>query len=310
MSLHVDPKAAAEAEHWLKSARAWADEHLRSFLDTASLGPPEISLAVRYALQGGGKRIRPALVKLVAEGVRWAPEGSEEAADLDRTMGAAAVAIECVHTYSLVHDDLPCMDDDDLRRGRPTVHRAYDEASAVLAGDALLTLAFEWLAEHLPAEEAVMAIQRLGRAAGPAGMVGGQALDLASEGSAPDADLVGQIHSLKTARLLGAAAELGAIVGGANAPQRTSARRFGEAIGLTFQAIDDILDVTGDAATLGKTPGKDAASSKGTLVAALGLEGARGRAALYSDEARRLAGQAGLGSTASGIVDWLAARTS
>lgn len=310
MNLHVDPEAAAQAEAWMKTARAWADDHLRSFLDAASLGPPEIAQAVRYALQGGGKRIRPALVKLVAEGVRWAPEGSAEAADLDQSMGAAAVAIECVHTYSLVHDDLPCMDDDDLRRGRPTVHRAYDEASAVLAGDALLTIAFQWLADCLPAEEAVAAIQSLGSAAGPAGMVGGQALDLASEGREPDADLVGQIHSLKTAKLLGAAAELGAIVGGANASQRSSARRFGEAIGLTFQAIDDILDVTGDAATLGKTPGKDEATGKGTLVAAIGLEGARARAALYSEEARRLGEEAGLGPMASGIIDWLAARTS
>ena len=289
---------------WLLETGEWCESLLQVFCQRPELGPPEIAEAVRYALLGGGKRIRPAVVKLVAEAVHQSLD--QDAAT--RSMEAAAIAIECVHTYSLVHDDLPCMDDDDLRRGRPTTHKVYGEAAAVLAGDALLTLAFETLAKGFPQETVAGAVLALARAAGPAGMVGGQALDLASEGQALPADAIVEIHALKTAQLLAAAAELGAIAGGAQAGLRATCRQFGHSLGLAFQAVDDVLDVTGDAATLGKTPGKDAEAQKGTLVAALGLDGARGEAERHASEARRLSAAAGLGDLGSGLVERLANR--
>ena len=289
---------------WLAETSGWCDSVLAAFTERAALGPPEIAESTRYALLGGGKRIRPSLAKLVAQAVSG---GAESEIPLER-IEAAAIAIECVHTYSLVHDDLPCMDDDDLRRGRPTTHKVYGEATAVLVGDALLTLAFEVLAQGFPAGSVADAVTALARAAGPAGMVGGQALDLASEGQALAADAIRGIHDLKTAQLLAAAAELGAIAGGAPLPQRALCRSFGHSLGLAFQAVDDVLDVTGDAATLGKTPGKDAEAQKGTLVAALGLEGARAEAERNASEARRLATEAGLGELGLGLVDRLSKR--
>jgi farnesyl diphosphate synthase len=306
-----------EARAWLESSRLWSESVLERFTREADLGPPEIAEAVRYALLGGGKRIRPALAKLAGDSLSRSPASSQhgslgaEPADpaTVRAIEAAAIAIECVHTYSLVHDDLPCMDDDDLRRGRPTVHKVHGEATAVLAGDALLTLAFETLASGMPASAAAKATLVLARAAGPAGMVGGQALDLASEGSNLGAAAIRVIHQLKTARLLAAAAELGALAAGADAAHCALAARYGEAVGLTFQAVDDVLDVTGDAATLGKTPGKDQEAQKGTLVAALGLEGARQEAARHATAGRELAAAAGFGTVGQGLVDLLAART-
>jgi geranylgeranyl pyrophosphate synthase len=182
--------------------------------------------------------------------------------------------VELVHTYSLVHDDLPCMDDDDLRRGRPTCHVVYGEALAVLAGDGLLTRALGLLAEE-GGPRAAQQVAVLARAAGETGMVLGQALDLAQEGRPASVEDVQRIHALKTGSLIAASVDLGAIAAGAD-PRRLGP--FGEALGLLFQAVDDVLDVTGEAVTLGKTPGKDAAGEKATLVAALGLDGARERA--------------------------------
>jgi farnesyl diphosphate synthase len=214
-----------------------------------------------HALFGGGKRLRPALVRAICAQLG----GADQAALIP------ACAIEMVHTYSLIHDDLPCMDDDDLRRGRPTCHVVYGEALAVLAGDGLLTRALGYLADkggRLAAQQVAV----LARAAGEQGMVLGQALDLAQEGHVATAAGVREIHALKTGALLGAAVELGALAAEADpAPLRP----FGQALGLLFQAVDDVLDVTGEAALLGKTPGKDAAVEKATLVAALGLAGAR-----------------------------------
>ncbi|MEM9381399.1 MAG: polyprenyl synthetase family protein [Planctomycetota bacterium] len=290
-----------DAATWLEEARVWAEGELGAFLDSTDLGPPALEEAIRYALLGGGKRIRPALVRLVGD-----------AHDADpRAVAAGSVAVECIHTYSLVHDDLPCMDDDDLRRGRPTVHRKYDDATAVLVGDALQSLAFEALAVSGGDRAATMA-GALARAAGPAGMVGGQVLDLAGEGRDLDADAVRGIHAAKTAALLGASAELGAlaaerIVGGADSDL---ARSFGVALGLCFQAMDDVLDVTGDAGTLGKTPGKDAGAAKGTLVATLGLEGARDEASALAREAKDLAARLGLGALGNGLVELLLRRNS
>ncbi len=292
-----------DIEAWLLESGKWTESLLARFTERDAFGPREISEAMRYALLGGGKRIRPAVVKLVAEATR---EADDE--ETRRGIEAAAIAIECVHTYSLVHDDLPCMDDDDLRRGRPTTHKVYGEATAVLVGDALLTVAFETLAEGLPQASVADAVLTLARAAGPGGMVGGQALDLAGEGQALGADAIRGIHGLKTAELLAAAAELGAIAGGGSGQQRSVCREFGRSLGLAFQAVDDVLDVTGDAATLGKTPGKDAEAQKGTLVAVLGLDGARAEAERHAAEASRLSDAAGLGGLGLGLIDRLAKR--
>jgi len=271
-------------ERWLEETRRWAEACLERYLPPVEAHPARLTAAMRYALFGGGKRLRPALVRLVAE------ELGGRSVDAER----AACAIECVHTYSLVHDDLPCMDDDDLRRGRATCHVAFDEATAVLAGDGLLTFAFQLTGQEGGALGARLTAA-LARGAGANGMVGGQVLDLAgaptaiqstaSEPGTDDAEddarrgallaHVRDTHLRKTAMLFGAAAELGALVAGAAEEPVAAAREYGLALGLAFQAQDDLLDVTGDAATLGKTPGKDAALERATLVGLLGLEGAR-----------------------------------
>jgi len=265
----------------LADARTWADAALDAYVPSADTPPARLSEALRYALFGGGKRVRPAVVLLVGEAL-----GATRDA-----LARPAVALELVHTYSLVHDDLPCMDDDDLRRGRPTVHVAYDEATAVLVGDALQTLAFEVLggAERHAGPLCVA----LARAAGASGMVGGQVLDLALPQDA-GLDALFDMHARKTAALFVAASETAALAAGAGADKLAAARDYGRALGLLFQATDDLLDVTGDAATLGKTPGKDARLERATIVTLLGPERAHGEARRLADEARgaatRLAG--------------------
>ncbi len=296
----LSDRADAGAADWFAASRDRADALIARRLDEMDLGPPRLEEALRYAMTGGGKRVRPVLCALVGE----AMGGAEKAIE------AGAFAVECIHTYSLVHDDLPSMDDDDLRRGRPTVHRRFDEATAVLVGDALQALAFEALAGS--GEGAALRVCALARAAGSAGMVGGQLLDLAGEGRSLSAVEVEAIHGAKTAALLGAAAELGAL--SAAEPHRSErageARALGEALGMCFQAMDDVLDVTGDAATLGKTPGKDAGAAKGTLVAALGLDGARDAAKRHADRAMGLADGLGLGPLGAGFVGVLLSRNS
>ncbi len=248
---------------WLDGSRGRVEDALERACARTSLaeGPPELARAVSHALLSGGKRVRPALALLACEA-----HGGEAEAALP-----AAVACEMIHAYSLVHDDLPCMDDDVLRRGQPTVHVAFGEATAVLAGDALLGLAFELLAEQEDAALARDQARLLARAAGPAGMVGGQQLDLEAEGRAGDTDAaaVAAIHAGKTAALLAVAFQLGARAAGADP---ASWRAYAEAVGLLFQATDDLLDATRTTAELGKTAGKDAACGKATLVSALGLE--------------------------------------
>tara|TARA_R110002073_G_scaffold49547_2_gene132225 strand:+ start:109 stop:1023 length:915 start_codon:yes stop_codon:yes gene_type:complete len=226
--------------------------------------------AVRYALQAGGKRIRPCLVYAAAVAV-----ANDEVSC--RALDNAACAMELVHTYSLIHDDLPSMDDDDLRRGRATLHRAFDEATAILVGDGLQALAFELLAdaEGLPGEARVRMVKVLAQAAGLGGMVGGQYVDIAATGnSLALAELQG-LHALKTGALIRASLSLGAIAAGASEAEQAALEVFGEHLGLAFQVVDDILDVEGSAATLGKTGGKDAMAGKTTYVSLLGLEGAR-----------------------------------
>jgi farnesyl diphosphate synthase len=249
-----------------------------------------VTQAMRYALRGG-KRLRGFLV---LEGARML--GVPEA----RAISAAA-AIEALHAYSLVHDDLPCMDDDDLRRGQPTVHRKWDEATAVLAGDALQTLAFELLTDPAlgSAEVRIGLVSGLARASGIDGMVLGQALDIAAETAGRPLTLaeITALQAGKTGALIGFAAEAGAMIAGAD---RAPLRRFAAALGLAFQIADDILDVTGDEARTGKRVGKDAGAGKATFVSLLGLEGARARAAALVAEAE--AALDGYGNRAANLI--------
>ena len=248
--------------------------------------PGRLIEAMRYASLGGGKRFRPFLVV--------------ETADLfgvTRTQALmVAAALECVHCYSLVHDDLPAMDNDSLRRGRATAHRAFDEATAILAGDGLLTFAFDILSRpqtHPKADVRIALVGRLSQAAGLGGMVGGQMLDLAAEGrfeaSPPhlDADAVAELQAMKTGALLRFACVAGAILGEATSEQLAALEHFGAALGQAFQIADDLLDVEGDAAVVGKSIGKDAAAGKATLVSVLGVEGARARLQLLVGEAEQ-----------------------
>jgi farnesyl diphosphate synthase len=231
-----------------------------SCLDSEIVRPGHLLDAMRHGVLNGGKRLRPFLVIESA-----ALLGANEEAAL--RIGAA---LECVHCYSLVHDDLPAMDDDDLRRGQPTVHVAFDYATAILAGDSLLTYAFDIIAAPetgLPADRKIELVLALSRAAGIGGMAGGQALDLAAEKETPDEQGITTLQAMKTGALIRFACEAGAIIAGASAEDRLRMRRFGEKIGLAFQLADDLLDLTADAATMGKATGKDAARGKGTLVA-------------------------------------------
>lgn len=230
--------------------------------------PARLAEAIRYALLGPGKRVRPVLLL-------WSAELCGGAASAEAAM-PAAVAIEMLHTYSLVHDDLPAMDDDDLRRGRATCHVAYDEATAILVGDALLTRAFEVIGRSgLPADRVVRLIAALGQAAGAGGMIGGQAEDLAHEHAGGDLATVDYIHEHKTAALLAVACRMGAIAAGGDAIAEQSFATFGRAVGLAFQIADDLLDEVGQTDELGKQAGKDRAAGKLTYPAVVGLDGSR-----------------------------------
>jgi farnesyl diphosphate synthase len=253
-------------DHW----RARADAALAAVLPDCDAEPARLHAAMRHAVLLGGKRMRPLLV--YASGALFDTEPLR--------LDAPAVAVELVHAYSLVHDDLPAMDDDALRRGQPTVHVAFDEATAILAGDALQTLAFDTLA-LAPVEPAValQLVRTLAEASGAAGMCGGQALDLAATGGAktPSVAELERLHALKTGALIRAAVRMGALCGGADETALDRLDRFAAALGLAFQVRDDILDVEGDTATLGKTAGKDVAQAKATFPALIGLEGSRAR---------------------------------
>jgi farnesyl diphosphate synthase len=284
------------------------DTLLREAAEAGEIARPQrLIAAMRHAMLGGGKRLRPFLV-------------AETAAlfDVPRNRALlAGAALECVHGYSLIHDDLPAMDDDDLRRGQPTVHKAFDEATAILAGDALLTLAFDILSRphiHPDAAIRVALIAALARSAGIGGMVGGQMLDLAAEGrfgaSKPlTIEDVVRLQSMKTGALLVFACEAGAVLGGADTPQRDAIVAYGQAVGRAFQIADDLLDVEGDAATLGKQTGKDAAAGKATLVGMLGAKGARERlAVLVADAEMALAPFGGRAATLKAAAQFIAER--
>ncbi|MBS3896903.1 polyprenyl synthetase family protein [Silanimonas sp.] len=268
---------AVEAK--LEAWRARIDAFLDARLPPADEAPEALHAAMRYAVLGQGKRLRPLLVYAAAEAV--AGPGPEPMAALDH----AAAAIELVHAYSLVHDDLPAMDDDALRRGRPTVHIAFDEATAILAGDALQSAAFEVLAAAPAAPERVVAaLRELARAAGASGMCGGQAIDMAMTGRMQSVDALAAMHRKKTGALIEAAVVMGGLLRGADEAQLVALRRIGTLLGLGFQIKDDLLDAEADSMTLGKTAGKDAAQGKSTYVTLLGLEGARGRLEAVASE--------------------------
>ncbi|KAA0010257.1 (2E,6E)-farnesyl diphosphate synthase [Billgrantia pellis] len=259
----------------LAAARTRVDACLAHLFDARQASAIRLESAMRHGLLVGGKRLRPVLVYLAGRALGAA----------DEALDAPAAAVELIHAYSLVHDDLPAMDDDDLRRGQPTVHRAYDEATAILAGDALQTLAFEVLAraEH-PRLPALMLT--LARAAGRDGMVGGQALDLAAVGGHPDVEALATMHAHKTGALIRAAVRMGALTAvDEHDPRVAALDAYAQALGLAFQIHDDILDVTGDTRTLGKASGADAARDKPTYPSLLGLEGARSRSQELVEEA-------------------------
>jgi geranylgeranyl diphosphate synthase, type II len=268
-------------EAFLARWRPRIEASLESLLPPAEGAAARVAEAMRYAVLGGGKRLRPVLAIAACEAAGGDPE--------DVLFPAAA--IELIHTYSLLHDDLPAMDNDDLRRGRPTTHVVYGEAEAILAGDALLTLAFEILATRPQGESRASrraeSVRLVAARAGIAGMVGGQAADLAAEGASATPESVEWIHRHKTGALLSACAELGAVHAGATEAVRDALRRYADSLGLAFQVADDILDETSGSDTLGKTPGKDLAAGKATYPAFLGLDGARTEAGRLAEAALR-----------------------
>jgi geranylgeranyl diphosphate synthase type II len=267
------------------------DTALDAWVPAEAQDPATIHRAMRYSLFAGGKRIRPLLAMSSAEAVSDAPAGIE----------AAACSLELIHTYSLIHDDLPALDNDDLRRGRPTCHKVFGDAMAILAGDALLTLAFEVLAKlNVDAARRIALVSELATASGTVGgMIGGQVNDLEGEGKRPTALLLESIHRAKTGALLRASVRMGGIYAGANAGQLAALTDYGEHIGLAFQIVDDILDVEQSSEALGKTAGKDAQQHKITFPAVYGLELSREMAenermaahlalACFDDRAERL----------------------
>ena len=296
--MRADPAADLEGRRRLVEAA------LDAALPSESQWPATIHRAVRYSLFAGGKRIRPLLVLAAGEAVGGAPAH----------LMPMACAVEMIHTYSLIHDDLPAMDNDDLRRGKPTSHKVFGEAIAILAGDALLTRAFHLLAE-VPADATVDASRRrlramaiLGHAAGTTGLIGGQVADLEAEGRDVSIGELQDLHRAKTGALLRACVVAGAVLGGAGEEDLDRLDKYGETIGLAFQVVDDVLDATESAAQLGKTAGKDAAAGKATYVRAVGLEGARAISGGLLSEARAAIAPLGergalLGALATMIVE-------
>jgi geranylgeranyl pyrophosphate synthase len=273
-------------------------EHgLDQFVPPAATRPARLHTAMRYSLEAGGKRLRPVLVLATAElfgGVETTEVKSKIENPKSKIPDAlpAAVALECVHTYSLIHDDLPCMDNDDLRRGRPTAHRQFDEATALLAGDALLTHAFALLAENYSGPLAAALVRELADAAGSRRLIGGQMEDLLAEKkSDATPDELEFIHLNKTAAMIEAALVMGGLIGGASEENLATLRRAGRHLGLAFQIVDDILDATADTATLGKTAGKDAKAGKTTFVKLHGLEASRRFATEQSTRATSALGE-------------------
>ena len=270
--------------------------------------PADLGPAMRYAVLDGGKRLRPLLVLASLQACTQRP-----AAWMNEAGMRAACAIELIHAYSLVHDDMPCMDNDVLRRGKPTVHVKYGEAGALLAGDALQTLAFELLTpsdSDIPAQVQAGLCGLLARGAGHAGMAGGQAIDLASVGDQLTLEQLQRMHRCKTGALLETSVVMGAVAAQANADTTQALLSYGQALGVAFQVVDDILDVTADTAVLGKTAGKDADNDKPTYVSLLGLQGAQQEAARLAVQAQKALAHSGLTDTRvlQSLANWVLQR--
>ena len=280
--------SAADFSAWSAKQLVQVEQALSAWVPADA--PAGLGDAMRYAVLDGGKRLRPLLVLAASESVQGNPHAALR----------AACAVELIHAYSLVHDDMPCMDNDVLRRGKPTVHVQFGEARALLAGDALQALAFELLtpegADVPPAMQAELC-RLLARAAGAQGMAGGQAIDLASVGVVLDEARLREMHRLKTGALLQASVMMGAACGQASTAALQGLSAYGAALGLAFQVVDDILDVTQDSATLGKTAGKDAAQDKPTYVSLLGLDRAKAQAKELLDQAHSALAQTALPDT-------------
>jgi len=301
---------------FLVDTRSYVDSALERFLPKPPECPALLSEAMRYSLLGGGKRLRPILVIAAADAVARRTRASA----LELALPAAC-AVEFIHTYSLIHDDLPAMDNDSLRRGRPTLHTVYGDGIAILAGDALQAEAFALMAREPLTEDPLIVARKLAAlrvvasAAGAVGMVGGQAVDLQAAGQVEGqritltAESLRAMHLAKTGALIRASALSGAIMSGADAEQVDAVERWATEIGLAFQIVDDILDVEGDAAALGKTAGKDAASAKPTYTSLFGLDGAKALAAACASRAHAvLVGGRLTDSWLDAIADWVIAR--
>ena len=286
---------------WRASQQAAVEQALSLWVSPDA--PAGLGDAMRYAVLDGGKRLRPLLVLATAAAVGGLPAAAMR----------AACAVELIHAYSLVHDDMPCMDNDVLRRGKPTVHVRFGEAQALLAGDALQALAFELLVPDdgsIAPGMAALLCRLLARSAGSSGMAGGQAVDLASVGLALDQAALEAMHRQKTGALLQASVMMGAATGHVSADVLTPLAQYGASLGLAFQVVDDILDVTADSATLGKTAGKDAACDKPTFVSLLGLQQAQAYADRVLDQAHSALDQTGLShlDTLHALADWVGQR--
>jgi farnesyl diphosphate synthase len=341
MDLRVKSPAPLDINAWIESRLALVERALNRWVsadacaDLDHHAPADLMAAMRYAVLDGGKRLRPLLVLAAYEAVQSGlthdylsvEELDDEAArrgaaDSDALHGAAnevalraACAVELIHAYSLVHDDMPCMDNDVLRRGKPTVHVRFGQASALLAGDALQALAFEVLTPDATPADMIRQAQLcrlLARAAGCTGMAGGQAIDLASVGLQLTEDQLREMHRLKTGALLQASVKMGAACGDTTAAALAALRTYGATIGLAFQVVDDILDVTEDSGTLGKTAGKDAAQDKPTYVSLMGLARARAFARELHAQAVQALAQTGLNDTRvlRGMADLVVQRSS
>lgn len=292
-------------QSWVKTHISRVEVALNHNLPEKAVNPERLHSAMSYAINAGGKRIRPLLVYATYE-LKAPANAGVSAVTLDQ----AAAALEMLHTYSLVHDDLPSMDNDDLRRGKPTTHKAFDEATALLVGDALQTQAFGILANlDTSAQTRIDLVKELASASGSLGMAGGQAIDLQSVGTALDRPALEMMHRMKTGALLVACVRMGAILAELNHSQKESLDRFAKAIGLGFQVVDDILDVTQNSQVLGKTAGKDAQADKPTFVSLMGLEGAKGFAQELNQQA--IDSLSGWGQEADAlrqIAHWVIAR--
>jgi len=269
---------AAKREIDLNAFGVWLTDHaqrvettLEDLLPGGEVAPEPLHQAMRWAVLGGGKRVRAAMV--YAAGYACKPQLDAPA---QQALDRAAAAVELVHAYSLIHDDLPCMDDDTMRRGKAATHVQFGEAMALLAGDAMQPLAFEWLADMaISPALVVQAVHALATAIGSDGMAGGQAMDLLSTGASIDELALASMHAKKTGALMATSLQLGAIVAGAGSAQRNALRLYAEAIGLAFQVVDDVLDATTASERLGKTAGKDSAADKATYVSLMGVDRAR-----------------------------------